>query len=112
MQAKAVDAPIVPEPWNRRDEAFRLQFLDVIERQCGPDRSDSPEDLHEDWVRAYAEMGWTYGPERNTKTKTHPDMVPFDDLGWQERNKDAVFVALCEIARRWIIDNEEDTEHA
>jgi hypothetical protein len=102
MQAAAVDAPIVPEPWPDRDDAFRSQFLDVIAMMCGPDRKTSPEELHDDWVRAYEAMGWQYGPTRDPERKTHPDMVPFGDLEQREQDKDAVFVALCEIARLWI----------
>jgi hypothetical protein len=102
LQAEAVDAPVVPEPWAERDEAFRSQFLDVIDMMCGPDRKSSPEELHDDWVRAYEAMGWRYGPVRDAEAKTHPDMVPFDDLEQREQDKDAVFIALCEIARQWI----------
>lgn len=102
LQARSVDAPVVPEPWDDRDEAFRTQFLGVIERQCGPDRQSSPEALHDDWVRAYEAMGWRFGWERDPVAKTHPDMVPFDQLEQREQDKDAVFVALCEIARQWI----------
>jgi hypothetical protein len=47
-------------------------------------------------------MGWTYGPERDPERKTHPDMVPFGDLEQREQDKDAVFLALVEIARDWI----------
>lgn len=104
IAAAAALAPIIPEPWGQREEAFRSQFLDVIERQCGPDRNESPSELHEDWVKAYEAMGWTYGPVRSKADKTHPDMVPYDDLGQLERDKDAVFVALCEIARQWIYE--------
>jgi hypothetical protein len=107
IAAAAALAPIIPEPWHQRDEAFRSQFLGVIDRQCGPDRSASPSDLHADWVRAYEAMGWTYGPVRSVEHKTHPDMVSYDDLGQLERDKDAVFVALCEIARQWIYDLSE-----
>lgn len=110
MQAEAVNAPIVPEPWSKRDEAFRTQFLTVIEMMCGPDRKSDPEELHNDWWRKYEEMGWVYGENRDPKKKTHPDMVPFSELGWEERNKDAVFVALCEIARQWIVDEEPVVE--
>jgi len=106
LQAAAVAAPVVPEPWGERDEAFRSQFLDVVRMMCGPDRKASPEDLHDDWMRAYEAMGWTHGEVRDPVAKTHPDMVPFDQLGWRERIKDAVFVALCEIARQWIVDED------
>lgn len=108
IAAIAARCPVIPEPWGEREEAFRAQFLDVIEKQMGPDRSDSPEELHGTWVEAYLAMGWQYGPERDPKRKRHPDLVPYDDLGQLERDKDAVFVALCEIARLWIYDDPID----
>ena len=51
-------------------------------------------------------MGWKYGTKYNPDIKTHPDLVPYADLGQLERDKDAVFVALCEIARQWIYEEE------
>lgn len=102
LQAIAVKAPIVPELWKDRSGAFRRQFLEVIKQQCGPNRCMSPEKLHSDWIRAYKIMGWEYGKIRDIEKKTHPDMVSFNRLGRKEKDKDAVFVALCEIARQWI----------
>jgi hypothetical protein len=43
LQAVAVDAPIVPEPWDEREEPFKAQFRDVIEMMCGPDRKTTSE---------------------------------------------------------------------
>lgn len=110
LAALAAGAPIVPDEWAVRETAFREQFREVIERQCGEMRSRSPEELHGSWMQAYIDMGWEYGPEYSREEKTHPDMVPYADLGQLERDKDAVFVALCEIARQWIyepLDGEE-----
>ena len=104
LAAEAAGAPIVPDYWDDREEAFRLQFVDVIERQCGPQRSNSPEELHGSWMQAYLDMGWVYGEEYNREKRVHPDLVPYAQLGQLERDKDAVFVALCEIARQWIYD--------
>jgi hypothetical protein len=104
IAAVAAKAPIIPEPWDDRGEDFRSQFCEVIERQCGPMRSSSPAELHGGWVQAYIDMGWTYGSERDVEKKTHPDMVPYDQLGQLEQDKDSVFVALCEIARLWVYD--------
>lgn len=104
LQAAAVGAPIIPESWSHRDELFKANMRDFIAMMCGPNRKADPEELHDDWWRKYEEMGWTYGPERDPVKKTHPDMVPFSELDWREQNKDAVCVALCEIARQWIID--------
>lgn len=102
LAAYAAKAPIIPEPWELREPAFRAQFVEVIEKQTGPERSGDPRRLHDEWVAAYEKMGWRYGERRDPQAKTHPDMVPYDDLGQLERDKDAVFVALCEIARQWI----------
>lgn len=110
LAAIAAGAPIIPEPWDEREDDFRVQFVEVIARQCGEQRSHSPEELHGSWMQAYFTMGWSYGPERDTEARTHPDLVPYADLGQLERDKDAVFVALCEIAREWIYDAAEEGE--
>jgi hypothetical protein len=110
LAAEASKAPIVPVKWDEREDAFRRQFLEVIERQCGPQRSMSPEELHGSWMQSYladekiVHMGWVYGEEYNREKKVHPDLVPYAKLGNLERDKDAVFVALCEIARQWIYE--------
>jgi len=55
-------------------------------------------------MQAYFAMGWVYGPEYNREKKTHPDLIPYAELTQLERDKDAVFIALCEIARQWIYE--------
>ncbi len=102
LAAIAAEAPIIPSMWDERESDFHDQFLDVIERQCGDNRSESPEELHGSWMQAYFAMGWVYGEEYDREKKIHPDLVPYAQLGELERDKDAVFVALCEIARLWI----------
>ncbi len=107
IAAKAADAPIVPVTWGEREDDFKAQFLEVIERQCGERRSTSPEELHGSWMQAYLGMGWVYGEVYDRDKRIHPDLVPYTQLGQLERDKDAVFVALCEIARQWIYDTED-----
>jgi RyR domain len=105
LAALAANAPIVPVPWSDREQPFKDQFLKVIERQCGDHRSSSPEELHGSWMQSYLSMGWVYGEEYNREKKTHPDLVPYSKLGKLEKDKDAVFVALCEIARQYVYDS-------
>jgi RyR domain len=102
LQAIAVDAPVVPELWPERDAAFCDQFVAYVEKLCNADELPTPEAAHDSWWRAYEEMGWMYGPVRDVEKKTHPDMVPFGELEQREQDKDAVFLALVEIARDWI----------
>jgi hypothetical protein len=104
LAAIASKAPIVPVEFGQREEPFRKQFYEVIERQCGENRSRSPQELHGGWMQSYIAMGWKYGEIYDRENKIHPDLVPYDQLGQLEQDKDAVFVALCEIARQWIYD--------
>ena len=102
LAAAAANAPIIPVAWHEREQPFKDQLLKVIERQCGEQRSRSPEELHGSWMQAYFAMGWVYGESYDREAKRHPDLVPYADLGQLERDKDAVFIALCDIARQWI----------
>lgn len=104
LAAIAAQAPIVPVPWAEREEAFRKQFLDVIVRQCGPMCSESLEELHGSWVQAYIDMGWVYGKSYDREVQTHPDMVPYSQLGQLEQDKDAIFILLCDIARQFFYE--------
>jgi len=103
LAAIAANAPIVPEPWDERDEDFKSRFLKVIGEQCSEDRTKSPEESHEKWMETYKKMGWKYGEKRDPEAKTHPDMVPYDELPQKEKDKDEIFFALCDIARQWIL---------
>ena len=104
LAGQASGAPIIPVSWDEREQDFKDQFLKVIERQCGDSRPYSPEELHGSWMQSYLTMGWTYGEKYDREKRTHPDLVPYAELGQLERDKDAVFVALCEIARQWIYE--------
>lgn len=111
IAAIAAHAPIVPVAWDDREEDFKAQFLEVIERQCGPQRSTSPEELHGSWMQSYLSMGWVHGDDYDREKRIHPDLVPYAQLGQLEQDKDSVFVALCEIARNYVYepDAEETT---
>mgnify|MGYP001618849472 CR=1 FL=1 len=107
LAAIGANAPIIPVVWSEREQDFKDQFVKIIERQCGEQRSKSPEELHGSWMQAYFLMGWKYGEKYDREARIHPDLVPYADLGQLERDKDAVFVALCEIARQWIYETPE-----
>lgn len=100
LENVAAKRPINPEPWEQRDAKFRRNMIRAVVRQCGSGRLTSPRALHDAWVVAYEKMGWKYGPKRDVKLKTHPDMVPFKKLGRLEQEKDWVFFMFCEIARK------------
>ena len=105
LAAIAANAPVIPVPWQEREQVFKTQFLQVIERQCGDHRSRSAEELHGSWMQAYFAMGWVYGEPYNREQKIHPDLVPYAQLGQLERDKDAGFILLCDIARQYVYED-------
>lgn len=109
LAAIAAQAPVIPDLWEDREDAFKSQFIEVIARQCSEQRSHSPEELHGSWMQAYITMGWVYGSPYDRSRKIHPDLVPYAELGQLERDKDEVFIALCEIARRWVYEEAESS---
>ena len=50
------------------------------------------ENNHDHWARQRMEAGWTYGPERDDVRKTHPDLVPYQELTEEEKEYDRTSV--------------------
>lgn len=43
---------------------------------------------HEIWAKTRIQDGWTYGNERNDILKTHPCLVPYENLSEEEKEYD------------------------
>ena len=46
------------------------------------------ENVHEVWVKACIDEGWTYGEKRDDIHKKHPCLVPYDELPEEEKEYD------------------------
>lgn len=46
------------------------------------------ENVHEVWAETRVRQGWTYGPERSDRLKTHPCLIPYDELSEAEKEYD------------------------
>ena len=90
---------IVPEKWEDRDEKFRNQFIDIIVKYLSLKKLPTPPEAHQSWMNDYFKMGWKYGGKRDVVKKTHPDLLPFDKLPQDERDKDAIFLAFVWLIR-------------
>jgi len=44
--------------------------------------------VHEVWAQSRISQGWTWGPQRDDTLKTHPDLVPYEDLTEVEKQYD------------------------
>ena len=107
IAALAANAPVIPAFWAEREKDFQDQMMEFVSRQMGPDRLATPEAAHDSWVQAYLDLGWRWGEKYDPEARTHPDMVPYNDLSPLEKDKDAVFLMLCDIARLYIRGDED-----
>lgn len=44
--------------------------------------------VHEVWSASRIAEGWTYGPRRDDRAKTHPCLVPYEELSENEKDYD------------------------
>jgi hypothetical protein len=47
---------------------------------------------HEKWMEKKIAEGWVYGEVRDWENKTHPSLIPFEELPLNEKTKDHLFV--------------------
>jgi len=49
---------------------------------------------HDAWMGDKIASGWVWGPEKDAEKKTHPCIVPYDALPFEQRVKDHTFRAI------------------
>lgn len=100
LHAMLLGCPVVPKPWEEREEEFKRQLITLVDDLVmGRKEFSDSKVAHESWVRKYEEMGWIFGKEFNPEKKTHPDLVPYEALDPKEKVKDEVFLRLVSIAK-------------
>lgn len=53
-----------------------------------------PEDSHISWSKEKIEQGWVYGEIKDAEKKTHPCLVNYKDLPFEQQIKDYLFLAI------------------
>lgn len=56
----------------------------------------TPKETHELWVKNKKDNGWIYGELKDEELKTHPCIVPYEDLSQEQKSKDYIFKAICD----------------
>jgi hypothetical protein len=100
------------QPWDDLSEDYRESnleqadwyraYLDAVDCGFAPAGDDKPRQVeftaaeveelarleHERWWAEKRAAGYVFGPSKSDKAKTHPCMVPWDQLSGEEREKD------------------------
>lgn len=79
--------PVAPE-WAEFDEQQRARVVEGVVLAVD---GASSEELHESWLAAKLEDGWSYGVVKDEVARTHPAMRPYEALPAPVRMKDQLF---------------------
>ena len=53
------------------------------------------EDMHDNWMKFKLAHKWKFGEVKSVFRKTHPCLVPYEELPKGEQIKDKLFMAIC-----------------
>ena len=79
-------------PWQLAPEWQRESAMRGVRAVLMSDLT--PEQLHERWLADKIVGGWRYGPVKDENEKTHPCLLPYDQLPQWQRVKDYLFRAV------------------
>ncbi|HKS27421.1 MAG TPA: RyR domain-containing protein [Pyrinomonadaceae bacterium] len=73
--------------WQRESSISAVRFI-LDNPDAGPGAS------HERWMREKLDAGWRHGPVKDAGARTHPCLVPFEELPPEQQAKDYLLRAV------------------
>lgn len=70
----------VPQPVDTSDVQLPEELNPLVEQIA--------KNVHEVWAQSRMEQGWIYGEERSDAKKTHPCLIPYEELPEVEKAYD------------------------
>ena len=81
--------------WDEAPEWQKQSAIDgVLFRMGNPDAPASA--MHDNWSKVKIADGWVYGETKDAEKKTHPCLVPFEELPLFQQKKDKLFSAIVD----------------
>jgi hypothetical protein len=74
--------------------------------------NDIAKEIHNTWMQGRINEGWIFGNDRNDQEKTHPGIVPYENLSESEQNYDkntAIATIIGLLKRGYIIEKRSKT---
>ena len=70
----------IPQPVDTSDVKLPTELEELVEEMA--------KNVHEVWAETRIRQGWKYGEQRDDELKTHPCLVPYEDLPEEEKSYD------------------------
>lgn len=70
----------IPQPIDTTGVELPKELEQLVEQMS--------KNVHEVWAETRIQQGWKYGEQRNDEMKTHPCLVPYEELPESEKEYD------------------------
>ena len=70
----------IPQPIDTNDVKLPKELEQLVEQMS--------KNVHEVWAETRISQGWVYGEQRNDELKTHPCLIPYEELPEEEKEYD------------------------
>lgn len=90
--------------WEAAPSWQRESVIDGVMKALS-DSSLTPAQSHENWLAYKRREGWVYGPLKDSDRKTHPCLLPYDELPPAQRAKDAIFLGVVRLVEAALKEN-------
>ncbi len=70
----------IPQPIDTSDVKLPEDLEQLVEHMS--------KNVHEVWAETRIRQGWIYGEQRNDELKTHPCLIPYEELPEEEKEYD------------------------
>lgn len=85
-------------PWEETPEELKKSIEYGVKMHL-ENPETTPEQSHESWLKQKEVDGWVYGEVKDLKNKTHPCILPYDQLPAEQKTKDYLFKAVVTLLR-------------
>lgn len=82
-------------PWDQAPENIQESAINGVRFQI--ETGATAPEQHENWVNVKVADGWVYGETKDPVKKTHPCLVPYDQLPREQRFKDYLFIQTVKL---------------
>ena len=70
----------IPQPIDTTDITLPVELEQLVEKMS--------KNVHEVWAETRIIQGWVYGEQRDDEKKTHPCLIPYEELPEEEKEYD------------------------
>lgn len=87
------EAPMPSTAFSEASSGRRVTAL----QQCATSNT-TDEERHAAWMKMHVDSGWVYGETFDEKLKTHPNLMPWNELSVPVQTKARVFAHMAQLA--------------